>query len=330
MRPKSIFKFTFLFCGLLLLCAHPACGADNSSVWAKGSPEAVRAAAQREKNLNTPDSKGKTPLIYAAESNSAAAVTILLDLGANPNIPNINGFSPLMFAALYNSDKHVITALLQRNASVDFTDANGKTALIHAASYKNGNRSDAIVALLQGCADPFAADNDGKRAVDYGLNNTRLVNSYGRSMLQAYSDMGKSPFFSQCGPKHEAAPSTESRTVQAQEPPSVPSTPPTTRVATRDVQSPPTVPPTSPPPTVSQPTYPQQASSVPSTVAGAGGSTASAVGSQGNIVGQGHGNIASSSVMDDLIKLLTALVTLGIGILTFWKKLLGLFTKKEK
>lgn len=70
-------------------------------------------------DLNIQDTKGRTPLYYAARYKNDVATKLLLDAGANPNIQDNNGVSPLIAATSIENNGTIIEELLNHGALTD-------------------------------------------------------------------------------------------------------------------------------------------------------------------------------------------------------------------
>ncbi len=92
--------------------------------------------------VNIKDSRGGTPLHYAAESGSIEAMRLLIAAGADVNAANAFGATPLMFAA---GQPEKAALLLSRGANVNARSKTGRTPLLLAAIH-SGNA--AIVKML--------------------------------------------------------------------------------------------------------------------------------------------------------------------------------------
>jgi ankyrin repeat protein len=88
------------------------------------------------------DSRGITPLMYAAEIGSLDAMRLLIDRGADVNAQNAFGSTALMWSV---SDPAKVRLLLDRGAQVNTAAKSGRTALIIAAFT---NPSAEVVRLL--------------------------------------------------------------------------------------------------------------------------------------------------------------------------------------
>jgi len=88
------------------------------------------------------DSRGITPLMYAAEIGSLDAMRLLIDGGADVNVQNAFGSTALMWSV---SDPAKVRLLLDHGAQVNTAARSGRTALIIAAFT---NPSAEVVRLL--------------------------------------------------------------------------------------------------------------------------------------------------------------------------------------
>jgi ankyrin repeat protein len=106
----------------------------------------------------------------AAAQGDGVVVLEMVQAGSDPNgLLGEAAQSPLMTAAMYGKTE-VIRALLRSHARVDQRDASGATALLKTSyppvkGVPLGDLSRAAGALLDGHADPNAADENGWRPV---------------------------------------------------------------------------------------------------------------------------------------------------------------------
>ena len=93
-------------------------------------------------SANVADSRGMTPLMYAAETGSVEAMRLLIDHGTDVNRQNAFGSTALMWSA---ADIAKVRLLLDHGAQVNIAAKSGRTALIVAAFT---NPSAEVVRLL--------------------------------------------------------------------------------------------------------------------------------------------------------------------------------------
>jgi len=112
-------------------------------------------------DINQIDSRGNTPLMWAAKNGHEGVVKILLERDdVSPDKPDNNGKTPLWWAAYYGYEG-VVKILLERDdVNPDKPGSNGQTPLRWAA-YK-GNEGVVKILLERGDVNPDKPDNDGK------------------------------------------------------------------------------------------------------------------------------------------------------------------------
>ena len=116
----------------------------------------VRKLAATKAAVNTADTQGETPLMYAAGAGSLDAIKLLLAAGADANHQSVSGATALMFAA---TDVAKTRALLDAGADPNKASKGGKTALLLAAM---SDPSIEIVRLLISKGASITAVDEGK------------------------------------------------------------------------------------------------------------------------------------------------------------------------
>jgi ankyrin repeat protein len=102
----------------------------------------LRTLVDQKANVNTKDSRGETPLMYAAAVGSVEAMKFLLEQGADANVQNQFGSTALIWSA---TDLAKVQLLLDHGANPNLASKKGRTALLVAAM---SDRSAPIVRLL--------------------------------------------------------------------------------------------------------------------------------------------------------------------------------------
>lgn len=123
----------------------------------------VRLLLDRGLDVNAADDGGITPLMASFGEKSWEVVDLLLLRHANPNAVDRAGRTMLTLAV---ADTGALTLLVKYGAKLDKRDADGRTALMHAAA---SCTFWGVEALLSLGADPTLTDRDGKTAADFHL-----------------------------------------------------------------------------------------------------------------------------------------------------------------
>eukprot|EP00729_Bicosta_minor_P010504 gene10504-4669_t len=113
---------------------------------------------------------GQTPLIYAALKGKAAALKLLLELGADVKIGEQKGYTAIHGAA-YRGQPEIVQILADHGV-LDVNDVHddGFPPLFRAAWGETQGHTDAVKALVAAGADPFFEVN-GAVAVDQTPND---------------------------------------------------------------------------------------------------------------------------------------------------------------
>jgi ankyrin repeat protein len=96
-----------------------------------GNASAVALLIHSGADVNAQDTKGRTPLMFAAMLNRTASASLLLDAGANVHATDIKGDTALSLAAANNCTT-IVALLLNAGANVNALDARGGNALMKA------------------------------------------------------------------------------------------------------------------------------------------------------------------------------------------------------
>ncbi|MEZ5392722.1 MAG: ankyrin repeat domain-containing protein [Bryobacterales bacterium] len=142
---------------LLLTSALTAGQPDRALIAAAkaDNPAAVSAMLERGADANVQEPDGSTALAWAAMRSNSATATALLDAGADANLANAMGVSPLAIA-IENGARDIVELLLAHGADPNHTRENGETPLMIAAHL---GLTDVMRMLLDAGADPNAAEH---------------------------------------------------------------------------------------------------------------------------------------------------------------------------
>jgi ankyrin repeat protein len=127
------------------------------------------------------DEAGRTPLHYAALTNSADQAQSCLASGDDPDAPDLQGFTPLHLAAQEGAID-VARLLLDAGGAVDQPNAFGNTPLF-VAVFNSRGEGGLIRLLRDRGADPLIANTSGQTPV--GL--ARLIGNH--DVAQFFSDL---------------------------------------------------------------------------------------------------------------------------------------------
>jgi ankyrin repeat protein len=175
-----------------------------------GNVETVKQLGTHGSNVNARESRtGTTALMWAAAEDRAAAVTALVELGADLNVrsrltdyphtppgvigdklePGVSyvgqtvlpkgGWTALMFAARQGA-REAARALADAKAALDITDPDGSSALIFAII--NGNY-DVAKLLVEKGADANLADKTGATPLYSAVEMHTMATTFGRPDL---------------------------------------------------------------------------------------------------------------------------------------------------
>jgi len=130
----------------------------------EGRRDMVKFLIEEGADINVKDSRGKTPLDYAARAGRTESVKLLLEAGADVNVKDSRGKTPLDYA--FSSDREDIAELLiAKSTDLDSKDGRGLTALHNAAV--GGNRDITEMLLSKGAKVDERDDNYEFTALHY-------------------------------------------------------------------------------------------------------------------------------------------------------------------
>lgn len=110
-----------------------------------GTGDAVSRLLARA-NPDTPDLRGATPLIYAAQLGRVDIGRRLLDAGADVDLADLNRRGPIHYA-LYEGHGEFAELLVRRRADLSRIDIDGRSPIDYARSRRTGKNAKAMVAL---------------------------------------------------------------------------------------------------------------------------------------------------------------------------------------
>jgi len=132
-------------------------------------------------NVGTPDDRGRTPLMLAANVGSIDAMKVLIAAGADVNAADSFGATPLMFGI---RDIAKVRVLLDAGARVNEKSKQNQTALLLAAS-NSGSVETARLLVAKG-ADAKIVGASGRTGLIMAANQNDLA------MVQFFLDQGVS------------------------------------------------------------------------------------------------------------------------------------------
>ena len=88
--------------------------------WAamRDRPEVVKALLRKGADVNTQDNRGVSPLLYAAGTQNAGIVRMLVDHGADLEVESRDNMMTPMLLAIEHHDIEILDVLLAQGANV--------------------------------------------------------------------------------------------------------------------------------------------------------------------------------------------------------------------
>jgi uncharacterized protein len=161
-----------------------ACGPTPSqplaAAAAANAADAVRRLLAQGRSADDADDSHLTPLMWAARYDAVAAMTVLLDAGANPNARDgRNRWTPLLHA-IHRQGVNAVELLLQRGADPNAATPHGVTPLMMAA---DDPRPAMVKLLLAHGADPRVEGPGGATALTQAVSGGALSDVADRPLL---------------------------------------------------------------------------------------------------------------------------------------------------
>lgn len=151
---------------------------------------AISALLDAGADIDQPGDFGFTPLMIASIRGNAESVQLLADRGANPNLFSSSGYTALQLAARSgNADVVLVLAALGVDLETAAETRFGPTALMIAVSH---DQRASIDALIDAGADVSAVDQTGRPLVHYALDtlDIRPDDATARALVATISEAG--------------------------------------------------------------------------------------------------------------------------------------------
>ena len=133
-----------------------------------GTIEQLNYIIQKDSNcVNYIDKNGFSPLILACYKGNIEIAKLLIDKVQDVNYQSIEGTA--LMAAVMRNNLELINLLLNNNANINLSNANGVNALMLAIQFK---RTEIIKIFLEKNPNLALKDNDGKTAFEYATNTS--------------------------------------------------------------------------------------------------------------------------------------------------------------
>lgn len=134
----------------------------------EGNLDAVKAFYNTGGDINKPNQRGQTALMWAAQRGHLEVVKFLVQLGANVNAVDTDRQEPALMWATKKGQKAVVEFLIANGADVNLGDQFKETPLMDAARY---GHKDLCELLLNKRARVNDTDVDGESALMWAAAN---------------------------------------------------------------------------------------------------------------------------------------------------------------
>jgi len=185
-----------------------------------GNVEVIQLLAPHKKLLDAKESRGWTPLMFAAEFNHRQACEALLKLGANPLAEDEQKWNALHHAT-HRTNRSVVQLLAQNKMLVNSRDDGDCTPLLRALynleiTYELSEEHQRVFEeLIKAGADPLVADSRGDNAMHLtvcpaGIDILKQLLAYPQ-LLNAKNKNGETPLMRAAGGRGISQLRTEGR-----------------------------------------------------------------------------------------------------------------------
>lgn len=161
--------------GLCVSCLGAASGVSDDfySAVRRGDSATVEKLLKSSGNVNVADSRGDTPLMYAAAVGSEAMMRRLIEAGADVNARNSFGASALLWSA---GSLPRVRLLVEHGADVNVVSKQGHTPVEVAAHYA-GNVETLKLLVAKGASLKLPPDKNGGTALAFAadVNDAAMV-----------------------------------------------------------------------------------------------------------------------------------------------------------
>ena len=152
---------------------------DDTYSYEYGTDDTPKPTKEDEEEMTELRQKLQRDFLKICRSGSEDEIAEAVSAGVNVNVTNKSAATALMFAAQSNTAQ-AVEILIHAGAVLDAQDDSGNTALIYAASYNN---DDVVDTLIDAGADRDITNHAGHRALEYARHNYRLTDTEALSRL---------------------------------------------------------------------------------------------------------------------------------------------------